>query len=42
MGIAVGAAIALGVLISSDRFYWAVIAAFITFMGTNNSGEQAT
>jgi uncharacterized membrane protein YccC len=41
MGIAVGGAIALGVLISSYRFYWAVIAAFITFMGVNNSGEQA-
>jgi uncharacterized membrane protein YgaE (UPF0421/DUF939 family) len=40
MGIAVGVAIALGVLISSYRFYWAVIAAFITFMGVNNSGEQ--
>jgi uncharacterized membrane protein YccC len=41
MGVAVGGAIALGVLISSYRFYWAVIAAFITFMGVNNSGEQA-
>ena len=27
--------------LSGRRFYWAVIAAFITFMGVNNSGEQA-
>ena len=40
MGIAVGAAIAVGDLLSGRRFYWAVIAAFITFMGANNSGEQ--
>ena len=41
MGIAVGVAIALGDVLSARRFYWAVIAAFITFMGVNNSGEQA-
>jgi hypothetical protein len=40
MGIAVGGAILLGVQISSYRFYWAVIAAFVTFMGVNNSAEQ--
>ncbi len=40
MGIAVGAAILLGDLLSEKRFYWAVIAAFITFMGTQNSSEQ--
>jgi hypothetical protein len=40
MGIAVGAATALGDLVSGRRFYWAVIAAFITFMGANSSGEQ--
>jgi uncharacterized membrane protein YgaE (UPF0421/DUF939 family) len=40
VGVAVGAAIALGDLLSPRRFYWAVIAAFITFMGVNNSGEQ--
>jgi uncharacterized membrane protein YccC len=40
MGIAVGGAIILGVQISSYRFYWAVIAAFVTFMGANSSGEQ--
>jgi uncharacterized membrane protein YgaE (UPF0421/DUF939 family) len=41
MGVAVGGAIALGDVVSGRRFYWAVIAAFITFMGANNSGEQA-
>jgi uncharacterized membrane protein YgaE (UPF0421/DUF939 family) len=41
MGVAVGAAIAVGDVLSARRFYWAVIAAFITFMGVNNSGEQA-
>jgi uncharacterized membrane protein YccC len=40
MGVAVGAAIAVGDLLSGRRFYWAVIAAFITFMAANNSGEQ--
>jgi uncharacterized membrane protein YccC len=40
MGVAVGGAILLGVQISSYRFYWAVIAAFVTFMGVNNSAEQ--
>ncbi|WP_261568402.1 FUSC family protein [Frankia gtarii] len=40
MAVAVSAAIALGDLLSGRRFYWAVIAAFITFMGANNSGEQ--
>jgi Ca2+/Na+ antiporter len=40
IGIAAGAAIALGVLVSPQRFYWAVLAAFITFMGAHNAGEQ--
>ena len=40
IGIAAGAAIVLGDLISPQRFYWAVLAAFITFMGAHNSGEQ--
>ena len=40
MGIAVSAAIAVGDLLSGRRFYWAVIAAFIAFVGTHNSGEQ--
>jgi uncharacterized membrane protein YccC len=40
MGVAVTAAIIVGDAISGRRFYWAVIAAFITFMGTNTAGEQ--
>jgi Fusaric acid resistance protein-like len=40
LGIAAGLAIALGVLISPQRFYWAVIATFIIFMGAHNAGEQ--
>ena len=40
MGVAVTGAILLGSLLSERRFYWAVIAAFVTFMGANNAGEQ--
>jgi uncharacterized membrane protein YccC len=40
MGIAVAAAIIAGDALSGRRFYWAVIAAFITFMGANTAGEQ--
>ncbi len=40
IGVAVGASIVFGDLLSGARFYWAVIAAFIAFMGANNSGEQ--
>jgi hypothetical protein len=40
MGVAVTAAIIVGDAMSGRRFYWAVIAAFITFMGTNTAGEQ--
>lgn len=40
MGVAVTGAIILGDLLSDRRFYWAVIATFVTFMGANNSGEQ--
>jgi uncharacterized membrane protein YgaE (UPF0421/DUF939 family) len=40
MGIAVGLAIVAGDALSGRRFYWAVIAAFITFMGANTAGEQ--
>jgi uncharacterized membrane protein YgaE (UPF0421/DUF939 family) len=40
MGIAVGLAIIAGDALSGRRFYWAVIAAFITFMGANTAGEQ--
>ena len=40
MGIAVGLAIIAGDALSGRRFYWAVIAVFITFMGANTAGEQ--
>jgi uncharacterized membrane protein YccC len=40
IGIAAAVAIVLGDLISPQRFYWAVLAAFITFMGAHNAGEQ--
>ncbi|HEX4257961.1 MAG TPA: FUSC family protein, partial [Streptosporangiaceae bacterium] len=40
MGIAVGGAILAGDALSGRRFYWAVLAAFITFMGANTAGEQ--
>jgi uncharacterized membrane protein YgaE (UPF0421/DUF939 family) len=40
IGIAVGAATALGDLRSGHRFYWAVIGAFVTFTAANNAGEQ--
>ncbi len=40
MGIAVAGAIVAGDALSGRRFYWAVIAAFITFMGANTAGEQ--
>jgi uncharacterized membrane protein YgaE (UPF0421/DUF939 family) len=40
MGVAAGVAIALGDLLSGRQFYLAVIAAFVAFMGANNSGEQ--
>ena len=39
-GIAVGAAIAFGDLLSGSRFYWAVVAAFAALTGTSNTGEQ--
>ena len=38
--IAVVAAAALGSLLSTERFYWAVLAVFISFVGTSTSGEQ--
>lgn len=40
MGVAVTAAIVLGDALDGRRFYWAVIAAFVTFMGANNATEQ--
>ncbi|MCW2541520.1 MAG: hypothetical protein JWN95_3245 [Frankiales bacterium] len=41
MTVAVTLAIVLGDVLSGRRFYWAVIAAFVTFMGANNAGEQS-
>ena len=38
--VSVTAAIVIGSLISPDRFYWAVIAAFVTFLGAHNATEQ--
>ena len=40
MLIAGAVAIVIGSLISTDRYYWAVIAAFVTFMGANNAAEH--
>jgi Fusaric acid resistance protein-like len=40
VGVAVGASIALGDLLSGQRFYWAVIGAFVIFQGTSNTEEQ--
>lgn len=40
MGIAAGGAIALGDQLSGRRYYWALLAAFVTFMSTNTAGEQ--
>lgn len=40
MSVAVTAAIIFGSLISPQRFYWAVIATFVTFLGAHNAAEQ--
>ncbi len=40
VAIAVGAASAIASAVNERRFYWAVIAVFITFMGANTAGEQ--
>lgn len=40
LGVAVTAAIIFGDMLSGRRFYWAVISAFVTFMGASNAGEQ--
>ncbi|SDT10422.1 FUSC family protein [Microlunatus soli] len=40
MAVAVTAAIVVGSLVSPQRFYWAVIAAFVTFLGAHNATEQ--
>jgi uncharacterized membrane protein YccC len=39
-GIAMALATAFGDILDASRYYWAVIAVFVTFMGANNSGEQ--
>jgi uncharacterized membrane protein YgaE (UPF0421/DUF939 family) len=40
IGIAAGAAVALGDVLSPRRFYWALVAVLIAFMGANNASEQ--
>jgi Fusaric acid resistance protein-like len=40
LGVAVVVAASLGSLLSDRRFYWAVLAVFVSYMGTNTSGEQ--
>jgi uncharacterized membrane protein YccC len=40
VGVAVGAASALGDLLSGQRFYWAAIGAFVVFQGTSNTADQ--
>jgi uncharacterized membrane protein YccC len=39
-GVAMALATAFGDILDANRYYWAVIAVFVTFMGANNSGEQ--
>jgi Fusaric acid resistance protein-like len=40
LGVAVVIAASIGSVLSERRFYWAVLAVFVSFMGTNTSGEQ--
>lgn len=40
MCVAVTVALVLGDALDARRYYWAVIAAFVTFMGAHNAGEQ--
>jgi hypothetical protein len=40
MCVAATAALILGDALDGRRYYWAVIAAFVTFMGVHNAGEQ--
>ncbi|GAB3914265.1 membrane protein [Microlunatus endophyticus] len=40
MAVAVTGSIIVGSLVSPQRFYWAVIATFVTFMGAHNATEQ--
>jgi len=38
--VAAAVSVMLGAFISPDRFYWAVMATFVTFMGANNAAEH--
>lgn len=40
MAVAVTGSIIVGSLVSPQRFYWAVIATFVTFIGAHNATEQ--
>ncbi|WP_105566923.1 FUSC family protein [Microbacterium halophytorum] len=40
MTVAAAASVTIGSLVAPDKFYWAVIATFVTFMGANNAAEQ--
>nr|BFE57384.1 FUSC family protein [Dactylosporangium thailandense] len=40
MAVAATVALVLGYAVDHRRWYWAVIAAFVTFMGAHNAGEQ--
>ena len=40
IAVAVAVASAFGSILSERRFYWAVIAVFVAFVGANTSGEQ--
>lgn len=42
VSVAASLAIVTGELVSPDRWYWAVIAAFVIFAGTNSWGETLT
>jgi hypothetical protein len=42
VGLAAALAIAAGTALSSTRWFWAVIAAFVVFVGTSNRGEILT
>jgi uncharacterized membrane protein YgaE (UPF0421/DUF939 family) len=40
LGVAVVIAASIGSVLSERRFYWAVLAVFVSFMGTNTTNEQ--
>jgi hypothetical protein len=41
MTVGLAIAIAAGDALSGSRFYWAVLAVYVSLMGTNNAGEQS-